>query len=471
MKRNVFDKELDQLIAANYDGGDWHDLTDTIDEEHQTELAAARGRSTERAEANARYEDRLIRFVREPLIETEPDCPPELWYVHETVWENLAGTRSKKFHRLLLMFLSESSPECIRLEAIRSISHMALDSSAARVVRWLCCDDPKVVSAAIWGTYIAFTTEQAMSAEYRTKLARAFASILQGMTMKITSPLEAETMVDPDEGCVVFNWACEILLAWDFDRVAELLTQPECFADQNPAFGDLVAMLAGRDRHEEQHPPTPIIPASSLWPAYERVQSGKSVWSSVRGDQISGDLLVLLAKSDAVGLRKEANRLVAAKSGASKQLRSQARRAKLIAAEVPDPEKIYLRFIKDPQTLKGKARQVLMAFGFADHLLSDGVNAYFLNLGYEYQNAVKGLNVLGQTAVASDLDATGDRFWGSRKPSEVNLDKLIKSFGDEKALDAFMHKVCPSPSKLESQANSIIGAVRYYIAKHLEQFK
>ncbi len=471
MAHTAFDRELDQLISANHEGKAWNDLADSIEEQHREECAAARGNAKAKAEADKRYEARLIRYIREPLIESDPGCSPELWSAHELAWHNLAELRSPKFYRLMAKLFRESPHQCVRIEAVKSISHVALDSAAPQVLRWLRGDDPSIVNAAIWGTYVAFTTEQAMSAEYRTKLTAAFARILQGRTMKVTSASEAEAMADSDDGCVVFNWACEMLLAWDFDHAAELLTQPECFADQNPALWNLVEMLADRDRYEEQHPPTPVVPASLLWSAYERVQSGESVWSSVRGDQISGGLLVLLAKSDPVGLRKEANRLVSAKSVASKLLRSQARRAKQIAAGVPDPEKLYFKFIKDPRTFKGKARQVLMAFGFADHLLSDGLYAYFLNMGDDYEDAVKGLNVLGQTAVASNLAAAGTRFWGSRKPSMVNLDKLINSFEDEIAFDAFMHKVCPAPSKLESKANSIIGAVRHFIAKHPEQFK
>jgi hypothetical protein len=254
--------------------------------------------------------------------------------------------------------------------------------------------------------------------------------------------------------------AADTLLDLDRPRALKLLKSGECLHPSNR--GLLLILLSLRSASKEGDLQFgPPIPADLLWPLFEAAKSGKVRTPRDRRGGLRGAILLHTAEVDVERTRAEAKAL-RREGGEAAEL---AKEALDICAGRPDPLGLLVELLESPKRFSVPAREVLRAYHLAQHVRSDGLQAYFDERAADVPTAVKGLRRIGKSGVASAVESAARKCARTtRVPTVKQLDKGMLTMQPE----------APGLRRFEDQllraAPVIEASVERYIADHADQF-
>jgi hypothetical protein len=207
-----------------------------------------------------------------------------------------------------------------------------------------------------------------------------------------------------------------------------------------------------------------------LWPLFHHVERrgvrlprGASDRREEARLSTLASILHLAADRDPARTAAEARRL---SKGASAHLRKSLRLAINRCKQVPVPGTLLQAFYKRPKEFGPRAVSVLRAQELLEHVLSDGLNGYFSNLGQHWDQAAAGLRLVGSERPQAILEraaaVVGE--YGSLKDAKSALDATLKmdEAGDQR-LES-LHR------RLRKHLDRVGRAIEGYMERHPTEF-
>lgn len=348
------------------------------------------------AKERALFERRMLVLAAHPATLRNKLNRVEFDWVQGGIWYELRSSNSRPFVSLLKKHL-RSKVLCIRAEAAEHLAEFGTNELAPFVARLLRDKDASVVRSAAEGT------RSAASCNLLSR--RAGSKIFDQLALIATGK---RTLPTTWGGEVAIGMACEALIAIDAKRAIGLLSSSACLRPNNRSI--LKVVLTLRFELENSERPTllrkPIDP-QLLWPLFDRARSG--TYYRIKGDgltshqramQIACSILLLTADGDPIRTREECLAIIKSKKSGVGNI-DDAKAALRRCNKIPDPSVVADRFSKRPGSFRPAAANILQALELANHVNTDGLHLYFINLGLHQASALEGLKAMKLTATAS----------------------------------------------------------------------
>jgi hypothetical protein len=398
-------------------------------------------------------EARLIEFVRTPRLERR-----NLALSQSDAWIELAERRSKRF-AVLLRRLMRSTEDAIASEAGEYLAWMGFEEDHGRVIRGLRSGSWRMREKIASGVVIA---------KHRRWLSRAFqAKVWREMEAFVTGERGyASGLGVRDAVLGMINSMLEL------DRRAgmRLLKGNRAIRAGNLALGEVIGELASQQEYYPDRFGREVDPGL-LWPVFEALKSGRVrllPWGAMKQPErkleTMAQILRLASDRDPVRTKREANRLL--KLGVSDGVRSELRVALRRCKGVPEVDALVQVFYKRPRSFGKNASLALRAAELREHVLGDGLDGYFSNMGRNWKEAAAGMRLVGATAAAGILTRAAKVVseYGSLKDNRSALDASIAM---EEAGDTRLKKL---EDAMWEELDRVHAGVERYIAGHVEEF-
>lgn len=403
------------------------------------------------------FEARLLEFVREPKVGRRYDGGLQL--SHHSAWGDLVALRSRRFATMLRRWFAGADP-ILAAEAGKHLAWMGMEADRARVVLALREGSWRMRGEVALGLSFGAADDR-LSDRFRSGAFDAIVPLLCG---------EAPTPRTAAAELAISSLA-ETLLELDRKAALEVLTSGRVLHARNLAIGGVLRQLSSA--RDERPRGFPAVDPGLLWPVYEAVQGGRLRFrrsengADWKGEQVMGDCLVLAADRDPARVMRECRAILADKRFENGlPLKHSARAAIKRCRNVPEPEAVLRAHWKGRVKFRGEALKVVQAYALLEHVLSDGLPAYFDNMGDDWAGAHAGLLAIGQKEAAG-IVAEGARVVMAFASPKTKGSVRAAALEMDEAATAKLERL---NDRFYTHIDRVRGAVERYIAGHPEGF-
>ncbi len=443
-----------EIVASARDYGDRAGILGSIQAAHRSVVWSRSLTKEDKALATRLYEERLLEFIRSPLIPRHAKIADPLDRLYDEACSSLVRIRSERLPEVLLSWCDGNAGPA-RISGAYFLGYLALDPHLEAVERIVANDDWHIGAAALTGAGLAAHHRHA-SGRYRDRIFDAGISIVCGKRPLQNFPLPMSGHLDFVKGMIRLRRR----------RAVALFRSAACLRVENPLLREIVWNLQPDSIAMEGYPPVMVKP-SVLWPVYDALRSEHSAGvPDDNRDFAMGGLLVLAATSDPEAARSEARALKKELKGSWCSLLGFAEEAYRRAKRVPEPDAALRWMEQNPGELPEPHESVLLAYELLDHVNNDGLLLYILNRYESVEHALQGLAILKQKKAAAIVEAAfrtlGPVSPSSSAPGGEESDHDL-SPDQELAIDAL-------DTRLERHHDKILRSIETYLAKHATDF-
>lgn len=400
------------------------------------------------------FERRLLEIVRTPRGRQEYGW--RVWSGQYTAWGDLVRMRSEPFRRMLRQWIAGSHRN-LAAQAAMHLAWMGRKADVPALRRIIGAAGPRMIDEVASGA--------AHAVQHKRMEPGVTEQLLRAMTPYITCAKRLRP-ASPDARNGALSSIVTFTMRADRRAAIRLLSGPAVLRPDNPALRSaLLTLTFDAESNPASYPRN--INARAVWAAYEALRSPRRKAES--HDQILGMLLVLGAYAEPARATREIKALRGEIRG-SDWLQLHSREARNICRNIPSPETLLDRLYAGALKLKPDAMAVVEAYSMHRYVLGDGLEGYLSDMGHKWEQAHKGLLIVGQTKPAEALAVAAKRAFGNhriktRKDVDRATDANIGT--TEKEWDAFV-KVC---DRYWKPAENVPRAIERHIAAHPDHFR
>ncbi len=404
------------------------------------------------------FEARLLEFVREPKVGRRYDGGLQL--SHHRAWGDLVALRSRRFVTMLRRWITDDD-RILAAEAGQHLAQLGMDADASRVVGALEGGTWRMRRGIGLGLKLG-ADAGLMSERFRRRVFDAVVPLVCG-EVNIPRTWAAEFAV-----CNL----TDALVAMDRQRALAVLSSGRALHGRNGGIREVLLKLD----HEREGRPRQFraVDPELLWPLYGalrdgrlRLQEDREGTRQWRVHQAMGLILTLAADRDPVRTAREARGVLKTKKESEwGWLRRGARAALKRCRNFPEPEAVLRAHWKGRVKFRGEALKVVQAYALLEHVLSDGLPAYFDNMGDDWAGAHAGLLAIGQKEAAG-IVAEGARVVMAFASPKTKGSVRAAALEMDEAATAKLERL---NDRFYTHIDRVRGAVERYIAGHAGAF-
>lgn len=429
--------------------------------EHECKEAARaflNGRSLPRTASLRRYEERLLVLIAKPRPSRDFRRVMPIWNAQSRTWQALIHLGSAKARRLALR-QTKHGDKYIRSHAYHCVARMGVSTDFPMLRKAMKSGDPLLIESIAGAVYYLHYFKHAPKPYVEQLLALLITVLAAARTSRPPS--------DNDESA--YSKVCDAITRVRGNRTEDVLGSPDALHPHNPALR--MILLKFRSLAEDGWKPT-RIQASTVWPVFEAAREGKI--KGRRGfhvSQIMQESLVLAAHVDPIRARREVALLRKTLKKDDWALSDALARATRACKAVPEASALVHKHLRGKSRLSTDATCVLRAWELADHVNHDGLSLYYHNCGEHWQQAAKGLRLIGASRAESMLTKhAAIAFGGARAAQSIKTSAAAQTAysklhaGDLETLEA-------AYDTFEPLCQTIYRGVEQYIGRHAAKFK
>ena len=443
-----------EIVASAHDAAARDGLLANIINDYNAANWSRTIATAKKAEAKLRCEQRLLEFVRVPVLRRDPEKGDPLDRVQERACQELTKFKSEAFADLLSLWI-DTGDRSARVAASYFLGNLALDSRVERVTGLIGDEDWLVAAAAIRGAGLASRHKRATRSFRKT--------VFDACTPMVTGAQQL-----PDSVSQTMQGTCyiESIIHIQRHRAVALYRSRRCLYLDNPLLKSILHYIQPDMPCMDGYPPVVIKP-EILWPLYEGLLAKHNRQPNDRLETAIGLLLVLAATSEPERVHQEAR---AAKKTAGNRWSPlfdyYANQALRRAKKISEPN-VALEWLEHhPGELDQQAEEILRAYELVDHINSDGLGLYLLNCSNTVPQALCGLVTLKQNAAASIIRSAAKLIGlpSDMIPNETDFD-LIAQLQEEH--DGELVRL---EDRFEKHHDRILIAIERFMKKHPKKF-
>lgn len=439
-----------QLVKGCRNWGDRAALLDQVEAAHVSVINSASATDEQKRRATAIYHERLLEFVRVPVMSRVAGDRARLDFSQKIACHRLARARCRELPRVLKAWRASAHPP-VQHAAAECLGYCAFDDTIEDVVQLIASMDWRVAVHTIYGAGLAAFHKHA-TAKFRKAVFDAAIPIVTGQH---PPPRGSEPIDEPHY--------IEAFVRLDRRRAISLLRSKRCISHRNPALRAVAWGLHPAQLVHDGHRAVVVDP-SVLWAAFDPIESERStrLRADSERDFAIGCLLVLGATSDPERTRRIAASIRRELGAESSPLRDFCSEAIQRSRRVPAPDDAMRWSEAHPGVLEAAHEQVLVAHALANHVNNDGLPSFIDDRGHDMGRAITGLRRLKLRAAESILKAAVEcrvrhaTFVGTRQV----VDDTSKAASEMQELEA----------SFDRQLDRIWSAVERYLARHADDF-